>query len=63
MDDYVSKPVRPQALVDVLRRWIPAAEPERRAGRGARDHGARVHPVAPLGERAAPPALGVRDRV
>jgi CheY-like chemotaxis protein len=25
MDDYVAKPVRSQALVEVLERWIPAA--------------------------------------
>ena len=24
MDDYISKPMRYQALVDTLRRWVPA---------------------------------------
>jgi signal transduction histidine kinase/CheY-like chemotaxis protein len=66
MDDYVSKPVRPHALVDVLHRWVPAADIERRAGRGAvatRDHAGRIRSMAALGERAAPPAVGARDRV
>jgi YesN/AraC family two-component response regulator len=35
MDDYLAKPVRSQALVEVLERWT--GESPRRAGDGERD--------------------------
>jgi signal transduction histidine kinase/FixJ family two-component response regulator len=41
MDDYIAKPVRSQALADVLQHWI--RDGDRR--RGDRDHGTRVRPA------------------
>jgi hypothetical protein len=32
MDDHLSKPLRHQALLDVLRRWLPALVPEEAPG-------------------------------
>jgi signal transduction histidine kinase/CheY-like chemotaxis protein len=46
MDDYIAKPVRSQALADVLKHWI--RDPERRRVAAAapdRDHGTRARPV------------------
>jgi CheY-like chemotaxis protein len=28
MDDYISKPLRRETLVEILRRWIPATTPD-----------------------------------
>ena len=62
MDDYITKPVRSQTLVEVLRRWVPARRDARdddtpATGEAPRDPGAVVQ--APGLAGAAPSAGGV----
>ena len=62
MDDYITKPVRSQALAEVLRRWIPDEDPGRRACRSLASM-PRARAPAVLPDRASPPTLGTRDRL
>jgi HPt (histidine-containing phosphotransfer) domain-containing protein len=41
MDDYISKPVTPQGLADILEKWLPQAEPP-----AARKSAASLHETA-----------------
>jgi len=62
IDDHVTKPVRSQALAEMLRRWIGGAEAEHHTRlTAARDHAARTHAVATLPDRASTPSN--RDRI
>ncbi|MGH2849796.1 MAG: ATP-binding protein, partial [Solirubrobacteraceae bacterium] len=58
MDDYIAKPVRSQALADMLQRWI--RDPDRRRPAPDRDHGTRLRPSGARGPFSARPADGNR---
>jgi len=34
MDDYIAKPVRPNELIESLKKWVPAVRPSSGAGEG-----------------------------
>ena len=50
MDDYISKPIAPQALADALETWVNQGEERRSAG------------AAPRGDTSSPAGLPVFDR-
>ena len=58
MDDYITKPMRSQTLVDVLRRWIPDEDPSpRRACRfPTSSASARASPRCATARRCRPAA-------
>ena len=63
MNDYVSKPVSPQILADVLGRWLPK-EPQARAEHPSLLGAAAAsgHPAAPSARAAEEPEAPVFDR-
>jgi two-component system sensor histidine kinase/response regulator len=50
MDDYISKPIAPQALADALEKWVDKGEEQRSVG------------AAPRGDALSPAGLPVFDR-